>query len=523
MARPKNTPTGSQSAVWRTAIYTRLSREDGDKPDSDSIINQTRLLEDYIRAHPELTAAARYSDDGYTGTNFNRPDFQRMLRDIEAGRINCVLVKDLSRFGRDYIDVGRYLERFFPDHQVRFIAVSDGIDSEHGPYDMLLPVKNIFNEQYARDISKKVRSAVRTKQSRGDFIGAFASYGYIKDPGNHNHLLVDPPAAAVVRRIFALCQSGTGQLKIAKQLNADGIPCPSEYKRLSGQKYHNGQKLGATTYWTYATVHRILRNQLYTGAMVQGRSPRQGMHGPARKADKSQWSVVSGTHQAIISREQWQAVQALLDRPSWQPEFDRNRLSPFAGFLRCGDCGRAMCKTHSAGGTYYCCGSYKRYGSSVCSRHGISEQALADVVLNDLNQVIASIQDLNVLADEARPKIKRRDLSAEQNKLSLALARVRRLKQSSYEDYKDGLLEQKDFLRYQADYQRQEEQLTAQLELLSEHKEEPLDQPWVTAFLKQGKLTQLDRATVAEAVREILIFEDNHIEITYNFEDEAKT
>ena len=190
--------------IWRTAAYLRLSREDGDKAESDSIANQHKQLEQYLAEHPELELVDYYQDDGYTGTNFDRPAFRRMEADINQGKVNCVMVKDLSRFGRDYIEMGRYLEKAFPSQGVRFIAVNDHVDSERGRYDMLLPMKNLFNTQYARDISDKVRSAIHTKQQRGEFVGAFASYGYRKDPDNHNHLLIDPPAAQVVQRIFDL-------------------------------------------------------------------------------------------------------------------------------------------------------------------------------------------------------------------------------------------------------------------------------------------------------------------------------
>ena len=343
MARTKrNTPSLSQShAIWRAALYTRLSREDGDKPESDSIANQRALLESFAAQQPDLQVIGQYSDDGYTGTNFQRPDFQRMIADIEAGKINCVIVKDLSRFGRDYINAGQYLERWFPEHGVRFLAVNDTIDSERGPYDMLLPFKNVFNEQYARDISHKVKSAMQSKQRQGQFIGAFASYGYRKDPQDHNKLLVDPCAAAVVQRIFDLYEQGNGKIRIAKLLNEEGIPCPSEYKKLNGERYHNGQKLGKTTYWTYATIHRMLKNQMYIGNMEQGRAPRQTMHGRAKQLDRSQWTIVEGTHEPIISRQQWDRVQALLAKDTRTPSFEQN-ISPFAGFLRCGDCGRAM-------------------------------------------------------------------------------------------------------------------------------------------------------------------------------------
>ena len=505
--------------TWNTAGYLRLSREDGDKAESDSIANQRKLLEQYLSAHPELNLIEFYQDDGYTGTNFDRPAFRRMEADIEAGKINCVLVKDLSRFGRDYIEMGRYLERVFPAQGVRFIAVNDHVDSQQGRYDMLLPMKNIFNTQYARDISDKVRSAIHTKQQRGEFVGAFPSYGYQKDPANRSHLVIDPAAAQVVRRIFDLFEQGWGKIKIAKQLNAEGIPSPSEYKRILGERYHNGRKIDQTTYWTYATVHRILQNQMYAGNMEQGRNHRPTMHGKAVQLDRSEWTVVSDTHEAIIGAEQWERVQALLHKRTRQLSFGQNQ-SPFAGFLRCGDCGRAMVKTRRAGGIYYSCGSYKRYGPTVCTKHSISHAVLEEIVLHDLNQIISSVQNLQTLAEEAKQPSSRGRFG-ERERLEGGLKRLYRLKKSAYEDYRDGLIRREDFMRYQSDYERQERELSAQLQQLENVQEEDLLlHPWVQSLLQHGKLTSLDRVTVAETVRQILVFEDGRIEITYTFSNE---
>ena len=504
---------------WNTAGYLRLSREDGDKAESDSIANQRKLLEQYIETHPELYLVDFYQDDGYTGTNFDRPSFRKMEADIEAGKVNCVLVKDLSRFGRDYIEMGRYLERVFPTRGVRFIAVNDHVDSRQGRYDMLLPMKNIFNTQYARDISDKVRSAIHTKQQQGEFVGAFPSYGYRKDPADRSHLLIDPAAAQVVRRIFDLFEQGWGKIKIAKRLNAEGIPSPSEYKRMLGERYHNGRKLGQTTYWTYATVHRILQNQIYAGHMEQGRSYRPTMHGKAVQLDRPHWTVVLNTHEAIIGAEQWERVQTLLHRRTRQLSFDQNQ-SPFAGFLRCGDCGRAMVKTRRAGGIYYSCGSYQRYGPTVCTKHSISHQVLEQIVLDDLNRIIGTVQNLQALAQETGVEVPR-GTTAGRQRLEGGLDRLYRLKKAAYEDYRDGLLRREDFLRYQADYERQERELTAQLQQLESTQEEALLlHPWVQSLLQHGKLTSLDRVTVAETVGQILVFEDGKIEITYTFSDE---
>lgn len=516
MGSPK--PAGSR--VWQAALYTRLSREDGDKLESNSIANQRAILEEVIARDPTLSLAQVYVDDGCTGTHFHRPGFQQMLRDIEAGQIDCVMVKDLSRFGRDYLDTGHYLERWLPEHGVRFIAVGDGIDSAKGAYDMLLPFKNVFNEQYARDISKKVRSAFRAKQERGQFIGAFPSYGYRKCPSDHNKLEIDPVAAQVVRRVFGLFEAGMGKVSIAKTLNAEGIPCPSEYKKRNGDRYHNGQRIDRTTYWTYSTIHRMLQNTLYTGTMEQGRAPRAGMHGKATKLDPSQWVVVPATHEAIIPPDQWERVQRLLQKKARQLTF-RQEVSPFAGFLTCGDCGRAMCKTRSGGNLRYGCGSYKRYGPTVCSPHTVSHDQLCAVVLADLNRVLTAVPDLKALTADAIPPAPKRDLSGERSRIGASLDRLYHLKKAAYEDYREGLLAKEDYLRYKADYEAQEDHLSKQLAALDQVRPtSPLDTPWIKALLRHGKLTELDRATVAETIAQIRIFEGNRMEITYRFSDD---
>lgn len=505
---------------YRTARYARLSREDGDKLESDSIVNQLRLIEDYCARHPELEPAGDYADDGFTGTNFDRPDFRRMVGDIEAGRIDCVIVKDLSRFGRDYIDMGYYLERWLPAHGVRFIAVNDGVDSLNGPYDMLLPLKNIFNAQYARDISAKVRSSFRAKQRRGQFVGAFASYGYLKDPADRNHLIVDPVAAKTVARIFSMAASGIGQVRIAKQLNQEGVPCPSEYKRQMGQRYSNGRRLESTRYWTYATVHRMLQNEMYLGSMVSARSVRPGMHAKAKAADRSGWIVVENTHEPIVSRQLWDTVQSQLAKNARPVDFEGN-VSRFAGLLTCGDCGRAMCRTTWNGRVTYSCGSYHRYGTCACSPHYVREDALSAIILEDLNRLVAAAGDLRALAKRHKavsPSDARR--KDETRRLQTSLARVRRLKQSAYEDYRDRLLSREDYIRYKADYDRQEADLARQLDRTGADGGPAPGPSWTDELVRLGRLTELDRATLVQTVKSVRVFEDRRLEITYLFSGE---
>ena len=512
-----------KSIQYNTALYERLSREDGDRVESDSIVNQQNLLEDYCQYHPEFQIVNHYSDDGFTGTNFNRPAFQQLLKDIESGMVNCVIVKDLSRFGRDYIDMGYYLERYFPSHAVRFIAVNDRVDSEHGPYDMMLPLKNVFNTQYAKDISEKVRSAFSIKQRRGEFVGAFSSYGYLKDPQNHNHLIIDPVAGEIVHRIFELAASGVGQLRLAILLNEEKIPCPSEYKRLMGERYNNSKKLDSTHYWTYSTIHRILKNEMYLGNMVQGRYIRPTMHGKAKKADPSQWIIAQDTHAPIVSQELWDTVQAQITKNSRAPNFDQN-VGLFAGFIKCADCGRAMVKTRRGNNLYYSCGSYRRYGATVCSRHSINQNILEQIILDDLNEIIRTVKDLQRIANENKDhSCFQKNKVNEQNRLNAAVARIRHLKKSTYEDYHDNLLSREEFLRYKADYDHQEQTLLRQLkESIQDKEENPLDTPWAESLVKYGKLSELDRVTLAQTVKEIRVFENNKIEITYLFSDQLR-
>lgn len=505
---------------YLVGCYERLSREDGDKPESDSIANQHRFNEDFCAGQKDFCIVRHYVDDGCTGTNFRRPGFCELIADIEAGRVNCVVVKDLSRFGRDYIDMGFYLERFFPNKDVRFIAINDRVDSLKGPYDMMLPLKNVFNAQYAKDISDKVRSSFKAKQRRGEFVGAFAGYGYLKDPENRNHLVVDPVASKVVQRVFTMAAAGVGQIRIAKTLNEEQIPCPSAYKKLMGMKYTNSHKPDGTACWSYATIHRMLQNEMYLGNMVQARSVRPTMHGKAKKAAQENWTVVSGTHEAIISRELWDAVQAQVTKNSRQLDFQSN-VGLFAGFLKCADCGRAMSKTTWADRITYSCGSYHRYGKTVCSPHYIAQADLETILLTDLNRIIAAVADLKKLADENR------DTAAaaaphihEENRLRSALERIRRLKKNAYEDYRDQLLSKAEFLRYKADYDAQEQTLQQQIDSCTELDPPVLAQPWTDKLITLCRLTELDRMTLAQTVKEIRIHEGKHIEITYLFSPE---
>lgn len=516
---------------FNVAVYIRLSREDGDKEVSDSVANQKKLLEEYVDSHAGFVLYDVYIDDGFSGTNFNRPEFSRMLSDIDEKKVNCIIVKDLSRFGRDYIETGRYLERVFPELGVRFISMTEQIDSFRQSYDILLPIKNILNEQYARDISDKIQMTVKLKQRAGEFIGAFASYGYRKCSGNKNQLLIDEYAAGVVRRIFHMYVQGIGKQSIARILNTEGILCPSEYKKLNGEQYRNGNRLDKTSYWTYSTIHHVLNNEMYIGNMVQGKK-HQRMRSRQHLVDKEEWIRVEHTHEPIIDRNTWDKVQNLLTKKHRDMNCRMNQ-NIFAGLMKCGDCGRSMVTNfwRRADGTksYTCyCGTYKRYGKQYCTPHTLSFGLLYDVVLRDLQAMIQNAENLQgIVEEQLMGTAKSKSGSGEERiKLQEELVRVRKWKQSIYEDYKEELISKEEFLSYQEDYQRKESFYVKQIEWLEKQQEENITEhileiPWFRRLLEKNEVQELDREIVVEMIDRITVYENQKIKIFYNFDSEG--
>lgn len=518
-----------KNLLFNVAEYIRLSKEDGDKAESDSIGNQRKLIADYLKDKEEFVLYDVYVDDGYTGTNFNRPFFQRMLADIEAGHVNCVIVKDLSRFGRDYIDTGKYLERYFPERDIRFIAITDNIDSFKQSYDMMLPIKNVFNEQYARDISKKVHTSMHTKQKAGEFIGAFPSYGYKKSPVDKNKLVIDEYASDIVRRIFSLYISGYGKIRIAGILNEEGIVCPSEYKNMNGDNYRNSKRLNSTSYWTYSTINRILHNEMYRGNMVQGKTI-QYMHGKARSREKEDWIVVKDTHDAIIDIDTWNKAQRLLKCRTRSLDLTSN-TSIFAGFLKCGECGRALCKKNrtykGARHSYYQCSTYVRSGLQFCTPHTVAYSVLEKIILNDLSTIIRSVDNLKELVEKQRVNtsgFKPADCK-EQTRLENELQRIGKLKKEVYEDYKEELITKAEYISYRKEYIQKEEFLEKQLaDMLAKQEADPdtdiLKKPWIKHLLELRNIERLDRDIMVEMVSEIRVYENHKIVVIYNFSNE---
>lgn len=497
--------------MWNIALYLRLSNEDGDKIESDSISAQRSMITDFINRNIDNGKIIdTFVDDGYTGTNFNRPDFKRMISLIEDGKINCVIVKDLSRFGRDYINVGNYLEKYFPLHDVRFIAINDNYDSitSSSNDEFIMPIKNIFNAQYSKDISKKVKSSFRTLQSQGKFVGAFASYGYAKDTNDKHRLVIDEPAAIIVKRIFSMFISGYGKISIARKLNNDNIPCPSEYKKMNGLNYQNGQKINLTKYWTYSTINNILHNRMYIGDMVQNKSIRKIVRGKAKKNNTDNWIIIENTHQPIIDRNTWESAQTLLKKNTRQLNFENN-VGLFAGYIVCGNCGRAMSKINYKNKQTYICGSYKRYGKDVCFRNSISVDDLEEIVLDKLNEQIKKIDHFDKKTEDEN-----KDLSKDISKLKILLDKVYEKKKGIYEDYRENILTKEEYLSYKEDYNKEENDIMAQIELLERESEKAeTEDEWIDNINKYKHINKLTRELVCELLDKIII---THIEDEFN-------
>lgn len=314
----KGEKQGSERRKIRCGSYLRISKEDKEEGESNSLSNQRKLIELYLQEHKELDLCYEWLDDGVSGSHFQRPGVQKLFQAVEQKKVDCILVKDLSRFGREYIETGYYLQEFFPAHQVRFIAVCDGYDSavsEFMEQNLLVPILNILNDSYCQDISRKVRMQQMIKRKEGAYIGAFCVYGYQKDVKDRNHLVIDEPAAEVVRMIFALRLGGGSPEKISSLLNEAGISSPYQYKKLCQSQYVSGFVKEEKSRWHPTAVRRILQNETYTGVVVQGKKRKVSYKLPLReKVPKKDWVRVEGMHDPIVTREIFEMAQ----QPLWQ-------------------------------------------------------------------------------------------------------------------------------------------------------------------------------------------------------------
>lgn len=453
-------------------IYCRLSSEDGADHESMSIGNQRNMLTDYVRRQGWQIGSV-YIDDGYSGTNFQRPGFQEMIADIEKGKINLVIVKDLSRLGRNYILCGQYTEIYFPERNVRFIAVNDGVDTINDAGSMdITPFKHILNDMYAKDISTKIKSSLHSKAVRGEYLGALDPYGYTRDPKDKHKLLVNEETAPIVRRIFEMCAGGMGSRSIATRLNEEGILSPAEYTRF---KKHDPEKDGPFVrkkFWGQTYIRTILQNEMFIGSMVQGRQHTPSYRTKKRvKKEKEDWIVVPDMHEAIISKELFEQAQKSLHSRRIEPRADSpHHVDPdvFSGLFRCEACGTAMRKhrTHDGKYVYYVCGRHHQQGKFACSSHYINCDVITRIVQEDIKRnavlftedterAIKELADRKCSEDEKRLSQMKSELASSRKRLGELDAKLRRV----YEDNLSGKLPDHIFTMFISDYDKEKAEL----------------------------------------------------------------
>ena len=528
---------------YDTALYLRLSKEDGDaasgsKNESNSIANQKSLIMDYLQSRPEFRVVSIREDDGFSGTDFNRPAFQAMMEDVKKGVINCIIVKDLSRFGRNYIEVGRYLEKLFPMLGIRFIAVNDNYDSLEADtaHDIVVPFKNLINDSYCRDLSVKIRSHLAIKRKKGEFIGAFACYGYLKDENNRNQLVVDTYAGQVVQDIFRMKINGMSQYRIADVLNEQGILSPMEYKKYLGSHFESSFKVNPKAVWTAKAVTRILTNEVYTGVLVQGKQTTPNHKVKVRQeVDEADWIRVENAHESLIDRVLFDIVQNLMGRDT-RTSPNETQVFPLSGLVYCGDCGHPMVRKISRYTKkkkaddaqtyeYFLCS--EKCGKGGCSWHRIAEDDLMEAVLGAVNLHIQKVLDLQ----EALKQIE--NAPSRQLMIQKYLERLsrkeeerkkaERLKIGIYEDLKDGLLDKEEYQKLKTEFDSRIAEADAAVKELNRQIAELegshcTNAAWMNYFQQFGRLEQLTRWAAAIIINKILVYEDNRIKITFNFE-----
>ena len=473
-----------ENKIYEVGMYCRLSKDDGTDNESASIATQKSILTDYVKKQG-WHIAKTYVDDGYSGTNFQRPSFQNMIKDIESGLINCVITKDLSRLGRNYLDCGLYLEVFFPEHNVRYIAVNDGVDTLNKSAMDITPFRNILNEMYAADISVKIKSAYRARFQQGKFMGTTAPYGYIKDPADHNHLLIDDKVAHVVKEIFDLALKGNGVAKICRHLNKQHILRPAAYAAERGEtgfeRHFEGNE-DKRYIWSGNSVRSILRSPIYAGNLVGYKRIAANMKSKKRPSKlPEEWEVIPNTHEGIVTQEEFDIVQQLITSRRL-PQNKGGFVNIFAGVIKCVDCGcalRAMNvhrrkRPEIIDCVQYSCNNYARNGRSECSAHNIEARDLFNAVLADINcfadmavndeKAVRAIEKRLTETDQSRAKA----LEKERKKLNKRLAELDRLFSSLYEDKVMERITERNFEMMSGKYQKEQLEIEARLKEVSE-------------------------------------------------------
>lgn len=521
--------------IWKVGIYCRLSSDDGDNAESDSITNQKEIIEYFLKKEENIEIIDYYQDDGYSGTTFNRPDFKRMFNALVNGDINTIIVKDLSRFGRNYIEVGNYIEQIFPLYNTRFIAVNYNIDSFKDPKsvnNIIVPFKNLMNDEYARDISNKVRSVLMTKSLNGEWVGGTCPYGYKKNPDNIHQLIIDEEEAPVVRKIFKMALDGFGHIKIARFLNDNGILCRKEVQRRKKYKLSMSSEDEEIVYhWSTSTIGKMVTSEIYIGNLVWNRTGSISYkdHRQIYKP-KSEWVIVEGTHEGIISVEDFNKIQETIKErlsKKKRPE----KLTIYKYKIKCADCGRSMCKMEDfrdgrTSSNFYC-RNYKTT-SSKCSPHKIKTSELDSMVIEAILMQIKSVLNIEKTINKIKENSKTTNKDEYEKqilKLNNDIDKIKRLKKVAYEDWKLERISKEEFINYSNDYEKSIENLNNEIKVYENKIESSLrdikeDEYWIEHFRRNKKIKSLSREVIEELIDCIYVHEGGNITIKFKYQDE---
>jgi DNA invertase Pin-like site-specific DNA recombinase len=511
---------------YKAIAYARASKED---IDSSTIENQLGLINDYVKAMPDIEIVSEYFDNGFSGIDFIRPSFANMMKDIEEGKINCVIVKDLSRLGRNYIEVGELMDDILPKLKVRLISINDNYDSIKPKSDsdeIIIPFKNLINEQYLRDISIKTRSNLNIKMKNGDFVASHAPYGYIRDESNKHRLVIDEYAAKIVQDIFNMKIQGISQQKIADRLNDIGEPSPVEYKRKQGINLNTSFQKNDTALWSAVAVGRILSNPVYIGTLIQGKDTTPNYKVKKRIVKpEDEWIIREAAHEAIIEKIDFEIVGCLLSADTRTPA-KQDIVFPLSGMMFCGDCGNSIVRKKNRKHFYYVCATNKT--GKGCTAHSFPTNELESAIFEAITKKIAAILDmekcLDFLANLPYQQINMLKINEKLTERENEIKDCERYKRALYEDYKNGEISKDDFIVFGKDYNDRIEELKKAVSILRQEAELIFDDNnsvhrWIEDFKRYKNVTELSRQLVAYFIKRIDVFEKKQITITFRFQD----
>ena len=537
----KKLSTNSTVANWLVGIYTRRSFDDNEDKESNTITNQKEMINSFISKEKNMTIVDYYVDDGYTGTTFDRPGFQEMMKDISDGRINTIIVKDLSRLGRNSLEVGKYIEEIFPIYNIRIIAINDNVDSFKRPEsinDLMVPIKNLINESYARDISKKVSSAYYTMASNGKYVAGTSPYGYTFDENDKHHLVVDPDEVEIVRLIFNMALKGDGRVKITKYLNDHNILCRKEIQRRKKYKLSLEPLEETIKYkWSTSTIGRMLTSEIYIGNLTQLKTKRESFKNhKVINVAKEDWVRFEKTHEPIITKADFDKIQGLIKVNAKRLSNTGERTySIYNGVLKCADCGRAMYKQEDKRGnrqlSNYFCNTYLYISKTSCSSHKIKTDDLNDIVLESVQLQVKLVIELDRSLKRLFFKNNRETVESEyKNNTRIAEIKINNLKNKKiqlYEDWKFNNIDKDEFMKQSKLIEEDIKLVEEKLELITKTYRDNIkmikrNDYWINHYRRNKKIKKLTREVIKELIDVIYITADGNVDIRFKYSNEYK-